>query len=544
MAIEDEDRGTTDETEPTNLFPPETDDPHAFIHWMRGIPLAQRFQYEDRITALIRVRPLSEQQTLLHILKEVGFQIGTMREKLRQAEKEAGAKFRALAHYEGKDDKGRAYLAEMVYRAEATPQFGFMVYWADSPEGASPEFFEKLKTHDGVEIHPLATELAASGTVLFPSTYEEYGTDHELFVEIRNFISSFVHLRAEDNAFRTLACCYVMLSWMHDRFYALPYLRARGDYGTGKSRLIQVVGSICYRPILAGGATTASPIFRIIERLHGTLIIDEADFSKSDMWEEIIKILNAGYTRGQGHVLRSERASDGQPFDVKAYDCYGPKILSTRKSFSDAALESRCFTHTMPLIKGLKQEIPYVLDEEFFTKAQRLRNQLLLWRLRNYNKVKVNPRERLPGLTNVEPRAVQIMQPVLACMRESPSVTHVVLEEAKKYAIAMDNNRQEGLEGLTAKAAVTYWDMQTPPHPVRMLLKSVTEFLQSRYDVKDIKATTVSKVLENLGVGKAHIGGQVNILMTDIVADRLTSQYNIERKPVFEAAPPAEPPAS
>jgi hypothetical protein len=530
--MEDEDRpGLSDAV--ANL-PPESSDPHEWIFWLRGIPMAQRFQHEDQLIAMVKTRPRSEQETLLHMMKEIGFAISVMREKLRQAAKESGARFKAVASYEGKDDKGRAYLAEMVYRPDQKPQFGFLVHWFDNADG-SPEFFEKLNTEDGTEIHPLATELAASGTVLFPSTYEEYGSDHELFLEIRNFINSFVVL--QDPAFRTLSCCYVMLSWMHDRFFALPYLRARGDYGTGKSRLIQVVGSVCYRPILAGGATTASPIFRIIQRLKGTLIIDEADFSKSDLWEEIIKILNAGYTRGQGHVLRSERASEGEPFDVKAYDCYGPKILSTRKSFSDAALESRCFSHTMPLIKGLKSDIPYVLDMEFFGRAQRLRNQMLLWRLRNYNKVKVNSRERLEGLTNVEPRAVQIMQPVLACT-SSGAIRKIVLEEAKKYALQMDSNRQEGLEGLAARAAVTYWDMQRKPS--RLMLKSVTEFLQSRFDVKDIKSHRVSQLLTSVGVPKGNVGGDVHIFLTDALAERLSGQYNIERKPLFDAAPTPE----
>ena len=29
-----------------------------------------------------------------------------------------------------------------------------------------------------------------------------------------------------------------------------PYLRALGDYGTGKTRFIQTVGVLCYRPML------------------------------------------------------------------------------------------------------------------------------------------------------------------------------------------------------------------------------------------------------------------------------------------------------
>lgn len=523
------------------LTPPETTDPHELVHWLRGIDVGLRYQYQTRLVELIRTRPAAEQETLLHIIKEIGFPLTTMRQVLKLANKEAGARFKIQPTYVGKNKEGRSYLAEMIYRPEGTPLFGFLVQWLDDPEG-SPEFYEKLQADDGVEIHPLATKLVEGGTVLLPSTYEEYGTDHELFLEIRNFINSFVHL--DDTAFRTMACCYVMLSWMHDRFYALPYLRAHGDYGTGKSRLIQVVGSICYRPILAGGATTASPIFRIIQRLHGTLVIDEADFSKSDLWEEIVKILNAGYQRGQGHVLRSERAGEGEPFDVHAYDCYGPKILSTRKKFSDAALESRCFSHTMPLIKNLKEDMPFVLDEEFFGRAQRLRNQLLLWRLRNYNRVKVNSRERLPGLKYVEPRAVQIMQPVLACTA-SEAVKRTVLDEAIKYAKQMDTNRQEGLEGVAAQAAIHFWDLQRKPRS--MLLKTVTEYLQSRGDTKDIKSRTVGALLRNVGIDVRPSGGEACVFLSEELAQRVAGHYGVERHQITDApsvaadAPPPGP---
>src|SRR5207249_10312756 len=121
---------------------------------------------------------------------------------------------------------------------------------------------------------------------------------------------------------------YVLLTWIYDAFNELPYLRARGDYGSGKTRLLLTVGSICYKPIFASGASTVSPLFRIIDAFRGTLIIDEGDFRMSDEKAEGVEILNNGNGRGFP-VLRSE-ASKNREFNPRAYSVFGPKLVATR----------------------------------------------------------------------------------------------------------------------------------------------------------------------------------------------------------------------
>ena len=58
------------------------------------------------------------------------------------------------------------------------------------------------------------------------------------------------------------------------------------------------VGSLCYKPIFASGASTVSPLFRTLDLFRGTLVIDEGDFRFSDEKAEVIKILNNGNARG------------------------------------------------------------------------------------------------------------------------------------------------------------------------------------------------------------------------------------------------------
>ena len=259
--------------------------------------------------------------------------------------------------------------------------------------GESVEICDEIYEGNQV-IVPLTDELSRNGVVLLPTEAIEFDSLEDLENEIQAFIHKYVQLTSFGEM---IATKYVLLSWVYDRFETIPYLRFLGDYGSGKSRAERVIGNICYKPIFAGGATTPSPIFRIIQLYRGTLIIDEADFSRSDMAAEITKILNCGYSRGTP-VLRSERNKNGN-FEPKAYNVFSPKILATRKTFADVALESRCITERIR--PKDRNDIPLHLPKEFYEQSQRLRNKLLMFRFRNYLEVSYKPSlEIRSGTTN------------------------------------------------------------------------------------------------------------------------------------------------
>src|SRR5207245_7310546 len=166
------------------------------------------------------------------------------------------------------------------------------------------------------------TDLLRNEVVLLPAGPADYGSDAELVGEIQRFIHDYTDLSP---IFEKIASYYVLLSWIYDRFSELPYLRFRGDPGTGKTRSLLIIGSLCYKPIFASGASTVSPLFRILDAFRGTLIIDEGDFRLSDERAEIVKILNNGNAKGFP-VLRSEASKTGE-FNPRAYTVFGPKIV-------------------------------------------------------------------------------------------------------------------------------------------------------------------------------------------------------------------------
>src|SRR2546428_7657103 len=240
--------------------------------------------------------------------------------------------------------------------------------------------------------------LLVNEVVLFPSEPSEYDSESKLVEDIRAFIHRYVDISP---LFEQIASYYVLFTWVYDAFNELPYLRLRGDTGSGKTRFLRPVGSLCYKPIFASGASTVSPLFRILDSFRGTLVIDEGDFRLSDEQAEIVKILNNGNAKGFP-VLRSEATANRGEFNPRAYEVYGPKLIATRGFFKDRALESRCLTEETGG-RPLRDDIPISLPQSFKEEAQSLRNQLLMYRFRN---LKAGRQSEAPDRA-IEPRLNQ-----------------------------------------------------------------------------------------------------------------------------------------
>lgn len=276
-------------------------------------------------------------------------------------------------------------------------------------DGVKCELATSVRAGSDEELVPYSAKnsLIRNNIVLFPSEATEFGSKEELIKELRDYLHRYVDV---SESFERLAVHYALLTWVYDRFNELPYLRLRGDYGTGKTRFLLTLGAICYKPIFASGASSVSPLFHMLDRFGGTLIIDEADFRFSDEKADLTKILNNGNVRGFP-VLRSE-SKDGREFNPRAFQVFGPKIIAMRNHFDDPALESRFITETSGE-RAMRKDIPINLPARQQEEAEQLRNMLLMYRFRNFKRVSPTPAALDP---TVEPRINQIYSPLSAVM--------------------------------------------------------------------------------------------------------------------------------
>ena len=279
--------------------------------------------------------------------------------------------------------------------------------------------------------------LIVSGCVLLPSDIGDFGDKGDLVEEIQTFLHRYVDLSP---LFEEIAAHFILLTWVYDAFNDLPYLRFRGDYGTGKTRALLAVGSLCYKPFFASGASTVSPIFHIQDAFQGTLILDEADFRFSDQTAELTKVLNNGTTRGMP-VLRT-MTNRHRELNPTAFRVFGPKIIAMRESFSDRALESRFITEETGG-RRLRSDVPIHLPDTFQDEATELRNKLLGWRLHDRWTIRPDPLRLIEG---VEPRINQTALALLSLIDDAVLRSRIA-DHLAGEAARMTDERASSLEG-------------------------------------------------------------------------------------------------
>ncbi len=359
-------------------------------------------------------------------------------------------------------DDGR--IVELVYD-RGKRQTGFAVW-----DSKSWTLSTSIMLANGRELIPYSPEnnLIRNEVILLPSQPEEYGSEADLVGEIQAFIHRYVDVSPR---FERIAAHYVLFSWVYDRFNELPYLRLRGDYGSGKTRFLLTVGALCYKPFFASGASTVSPLFHILDAFRGTLILDEADFRFSDEKAELVKILNNGNMRGMP-VLRTEVVGNRE-FNPRAFHVYGPKIVATRGHYQDRALESRFVTEEMGGGR-LRADIPISLDGRYKIEALKLRNKLLLYRFRNHGR-------RATGAAlrdaHIEPRLNQIFAPLLGVV-DDETVRNELRDVARELNADLIEDR--GLD-VEADILAIIAKLLRQPETRHVAVGDIADALQAQY---------------------------------------------------------------
>ena len=245
--------------------------------------------------------------------------------------------------------------------------------------------------------------LNLDGAVFVPTDCNSKG-EEALRKDVAEFVNKYVELPTH---YVPVVVEYVMLTWVHDQFDELPYLAFHSpDRGRGKSRALETVGAICYRPLIVGGGSTAAACLRIVDRYGGTLVTDEFDMhSSTELGTELNRIFNQGFQRNRPIVK-----CDGEDNIPRAFRCFGPKVFAMRTSFGDDATRSR--TIVVPMRQRIRKDIPLSLRRsKFAQEALSLRNRLLAYRFRNVGRVSINESLAEAGL---EDRLNQIGLPLLS----------------------------------------------------------------------------------------------------------------------------------
>lgn len=401
-------------------------------------------QYRDRLARLMGIKK-SEFDGVLKAVSSNGSAAAGKRDA--EIVETLGGMFGAV-------DGSKGWLVEYVYEPEKNEA---RLAWRD-PDGKTGVSDSLLI--GGIKYVPKPPNgFIRDGAVLFASDLGELKSTRELVALAEMFIKR--HYLLDGRFLPRIIAYYVMLTWVYDAFNALPYLRAMGEPGAGKSELMRRVGAICYRLITASGANTAACFFRTTEIYKGTVFIDEADLSDGgDMTNDLVKFINLGAMKGNP-ISRLEESFDStgkKVWEPGTFSTFGPKLIAMRKDFADKAVGSRAIT--IPLIEKDPIElkaagIQLQMNEDFKRQAIIMRNLLLRWRLAHWE-VEIEISEELMDL-EISARLNQVTMPLLALAKDDPELLSEIRKFLRTYYAEMVLDRSMTIAARVVEAMWEIW---------------------------------------------------------------------------------------
>jgi DNA polymerase I-like protein with 3'-5' exonuclease and polymerase domains len=383
---------------------------------------------------------------------------------------------------------------------------------------------------------PSKTDLVGLAVIL-PEHPESYGTLSSLAREIETHLHKWLDISP---LYEKIASYYVIFTWIFDKVNSLPYLRALGDTGTGKSRFLDVIGGICYRAIFSSGAITSAVLFRLQDLWKGTLIIDESDWASSDESQWIVKILNNGFEKRRPVI----RCNPNDPSELEVFDCFGPKVLASRKMYEDAALESRCLTEIMASTS--RDDIPSVLTSEFYKEQTALRNKLLMFRLLCRNNIDPDKRSSI-DLGDIEPRLKQTNLSIALLLQEDSELLAEFSTFLVEYQTRLQGDRGESWEGQIIQTIIDlHFDKKDQGEKAsRVYLQELLIKLQSS-GLEKLSRQRLGQILSSLKIErqKDTTAQARYVVWDDTLFEKLAHRYGKEFPQTPKKGDPPEKPPS
>ena len=174
-----------------------------------------------------------------------------------------------------------------------------------------------------------------------------------------------------------------MGTYAFDDFHIFPKLIFHSpEKRCGKSTALDVVEAISNRALFSSSITPAA-LFRVIEKYHPTLVIDEADTFISGRNDELIGIINSGHARNRAFVIRTV----GDDHEPKQFSTWSPQVFASIKRLQDTIMDRSV---VIELRRKTKDERTTRIRATLKEELKPLRQKLLRWYQDNQLLLKTN----------------------------------------------------------------------------------------------------------------------------------------------------------
>ena len=206
----------------------------------------------------------------------------------------------------------------------------------------------QIKTLDA-DVKALRNDENESECLPFPEVepYPNPISPAQLLNEISEIIRKFIVLDAEQ---ADAIALWVVFTWLIDEVKIAPLMIISApERACGKSQLLSLLGKLVCRPLTTNNMRAAT-LFRIAEKWHPAILIDEADtFIKAD--EELAGLINAGHSRDSAVAWRLV----GNNFEPKGFNVWGAKAfagISLEKHLPEATI-------SRAIVINLRRKLPH-----------------------------------------------------------------------------------------------------------------------------------------------------------------------------------------
>ncbi len=375
---------------------------------------------------------------------------------------------------------------------------------------------EGLEPSIEVGEHVVYRPLSPSPWVL-PSPPKPYGTLEQLWQRVRTY--SYEHIDFEYDTQYDVYTAWILADWTPERWDTVPYLWFTGPTNSGKTRCLDVLAQLCYRPLLSPSVSAAS-IYRALDAFHPTFLLDEFEMYEKmrELKAEVIGVLNAGYRRGQV-VLRTDKVRDGAPM-LRGFDVFGFKAISSIEELPTATRG-----RTIPFIMSRAvRKVKRLIDKKT---AAELRAMLLQYR---FDMVLKSPPTGKP-LDLPDGRLIELYTPLT--MVAPKNVENTILGYARKeYETTLEEER----DTEEAKVYLTLAELLSQKVRLRIPQADIREKINFAVPEKEqFSKQKVGLILKRLGF-KSKLGeGRLKEVVVDPeVLRRRAQRYTTleERKKV------------
>jgi len=199
-------------------------------------------------------------------------------------------------------------------------------------------------------------------------------------------------------------------TYFYELFDAFPYNDFTGTKRAGKTKCLEFQKLVCFNPIMSADMSGSS-MFRIIEGLGSTVLLDESEQfknQKNEQAQHLRTLFLSGFLKNQFAIRSEGKINEG--FTPTPFNLYSPKSLAHINGIGDV-LEDRCIPQLMRRSKD-KSMLNTWCDERKDPRFKKIRN--LCYRLfLDYGNEIYELQDEARNLLEISGRELRLWTPII-----------------------------------------------------------------------------------------------------------------------------------